>query len=69
MKQKILFTKTTINFILEALGYKTDKQGFVVNHNNEFIFDVDGFKFKPKDIIGIVNNQFVTKELQLLNLK
>lgn len=66
---KILFSPRGIKFILEALDLKTDKQGFVVKKDGSFVFDPDGLKFKPKQIIGIVGKEFITKPLQLLNTK
>lgn len=66
---KIIFTPKTVLFVLEALGIIKNKQGYAVyKSDNRFVFDADGFPFKPKDLIGIINKKFITNFLQILNI-
>lgn len=66
-KQKITFNEKSILFVLEALGYGVNKDGYVQDICN-LVKDVDGNPFKPEDIIGIIDNKFITKESQILEL-
>lgn len=66
-KTKILFNKATIGFVLEALGYSINEKGYVISDKTGCrALDKDGKGFKPNKIIGIVNNEFITKESQLI---
>ena len=63
---RIIFDKTSINWVLEALGKVTDEKGFVIDKKTGvYELDVDGKKFKPNKIISITKNHWVTKESQL----
>jgi len=65
--QKIMFNERTILFVLEALGYGVNKDGYVQDICN-LVKDIDGNPFKPEDIIGIIDHKFITKESQILNI-
>ena len=70
MKQTVIFTKETIPFILEALNFKINKDnGLVLDKDNNIMGDVDGYEFKPEDIIGIFKGEFLTMESQIHRLK
>lgn len=66
-KQKIIFDKKSIHFILEAIGLGVSKEGYVQDICN-LVKDIDGNPFKPEDIIGVIDNKFITKESQILEL-
>lgn len=66
-KTKILFNKATIGFVLEALGYSINEKGYVIsNLTGCRALDKDGKAFKANKVIGILNNEFITKESQLI---
>lgn len=66
-KMKISFDNKSADFILEATGNKIDSNGFVVNANTkEYVLDADNNKFKAKNLIGILNKKYITKESQII---
>lgn len=64
-KTKLIFTKNTVGFIIEALGYHKDEKGYVVNADNEYALDADGKKFKSNNLIGAVKGYWFTSEEQI----
>lgn len=70
MKPKIIFTKDTIHYILEALELGVyPVTGYVYDlKTNLLCTDMDGNAFVPEDIIGIFKDKFITNHLQLFNL-
>jgi len=63
---KILFTESTIPFILEAIGKEIDRDGYVVDtETKEYEYDIDGKSFKAKKLIGIVGKKYITNICQL----
>lgn len=60
---KIIFDKHTVGFILEALGYTTDDDGYVckkTKYGIEYAIDQDGMRFEPAEIIAIQQDKFIT---------
>lgn len=67
-KPKLIFDSKGINFILEALGKKTDLLGYVLNEDGTYVLDIDGKPFDKKDILGIIKDKWITRESQLYML-
>ncbi|MEK6880230.1 MAG: hypothetical protein AABY22_11505 [Nanoarchaeota archaeon] len=67
-KTRIIFNDKSIDFVLEALGYKTDSLGSVTDMGGYYVMDVDGRPFFKNDIIGIIGNNWITRESQLYML-
>lgn len=65
-KPTITFTPQTVGFILEAIDLHVSDEGYVVDMDNDFVLDVDGNRFKPIQLIGIINKKFLTSTLQLI---
>ena len=68
-KQRIIFDRDSVQFILEALGKTVDAKGFVIDSKTrKHVHDVDGKKFKPKKLIAVTRDHWVTKEIHLLKI-
>lgn len=65
---KLIFTQETLGLIIEALGFKTTINGYVIDSNGAFVNDVDGNKFKPEQLIGVHKDKFFTHDSQLLSM-
>jgi hypothetical protein len=66
-KTKIIFDDKSILFVLEALGKTTDKNGYVIDvKTRKVALDVDGNKFKPKDIVAMTKGNWITSIFQFL---
>jgi hypothetical protein len=63
---KLIFNPKTVGFIIEALGFTTSINGYVIDRDGAFVYDVDGYKFKPEQLIGTYRNHFFTRDSQLL---
>lgn len=59
-KTKILFDENSLTFVLEALGYNVDNEGYVIYKGGSRALDVNGKEFKKVDITGIQNGKFYT---------
>lgn len=69
MKPQIIFDKSSIPFILEALGKTTDNEGFVIEiRSRKFVLDIDGKKFKSNKFIGIIGQQWITNFCQIIEI-
>jgi hypothetical protein len=67
-KPKLIFRKENVGFIMEALGFITSIQGYVLDKNGAFVTDVEGNRFKPEHLMAAKNGKFYTTELQLFNM-
>lgn len=68
LRKKLMFDTKSIPFILEAIGFEVNKEGYVINSETKaYALDVWGDKFKPEELIGVVQGRgFFTKELQMI---
>lgn len=67
MKQKIIFNKSTVQFILQALNKTVDGDGYVIDVNSrKHVLDMDGKKFKPKKLKGISKDCWMTKDIHFI---
>lgn len=66
-KPAITFTPETVGFILEAIDLHVSDEGYVVDIENDFVLDVDGNRFKPAQLIGIMDKKFLTNTLQIIS--
>lgn len=66
---KVIFNGDTVEWLLEALDIYIDEDGFAYNTRlKEHTLDVDGNKFKPEQLIGIVKKYFITNDSQLTKI-
>lgn len=66
-KTKVLFTKKSLPFILEALGKEIDNKGFIIDSKTKkFVLDPDEEKVKASKLIAISKNDgFITNIFQI----
>lgn len=57
MKPKIIFTDSTTDFVLEAMGYHIGPSGFIKDKNGELVLADNNEPFKSHEIAAIYKDK------------